>query len=93
MNHGYKKSLLLMIINYFMVSLHCYAIPEHAQSKDFVYLDQIDPTILVSLRYDPDENFVGTAVDGYKKSVVILTKKAAEALKNVQEELVRMATV
>ncbi len=53
----------------------------------FVDLSEVDPTILVSLRYITSENFLGTPVDGYKKSCILLTKEAAEALKAVQEEV------
>lgn len=62
---------------------------EEAKAKGFVYLHEIDPTILVSLRYTTDENFVGKPVDGYKKPVVIMTKQAAQALKKVQEEVAK----
>jgi len=42
---------------------------EHAQvmrklPEPFVYLNDIDPTILVSLRYLGNENFLGTKKDG-----------------------------
>lgn len=65
------------------------ALSEEDRSKGFVYLHEIDPTILVSLRYGSNENFVGKSVDGYKKSVVIMTRSAALALKKVQEEVKR----
>ncbi len=65
---------------------------EHAQvmrkvPEAFVYLNDIDPTILVSLRYLGNENFLGTKVDGYNKPVVLMTRQAAEALKLVQADL------
>jgi D-alanyl-D-alanine dipeptidase len=65
----------------------CHAIPEEFRRKGFVYLHEIDPSILVSLRYCTNENFVGKPVDGYKKSVVIITQQTALALKKVQEDL------
>jgi zinc D-Ala-D-Ala dipeptidase len=65
--------------------LQCYALSEEACSKGFVYLHEIDPTIVVSVRYATQENFVGAPVNGYKKPVVIMTRQAAEALKKVQE--------
>lgn len=64
----------------------CMALSEEARSKGFVYLHEVDPTVLVSLRYYSNENFVGRRVDGYKKPVVILTKQAAEALKKAHHE-------
>lgn len=78
-----KTLLLLLLINVGS----CFALSEYARAKGFVYLHEVDPTILVSLRYNSNENFVGNYVDGYKKSVVIMTQQAAEALKKVQEDV------
>lgn len=65
----------------------CLGISKEAVEKGFVYLHDIDPSIRISLRYITDENFVGACVDGYKKPAVIMTKQAAQALKNVQEDV------
>ncbi|KKQ33024.1 MAG: D-alanyl-D-alanine dipeptidase [candidate division TM6 bacterium GW2011_GWF2_37_49] len=62
---------------------------QEARDKGFVYLSEIDPTIIISPRYSTTENFVGKIVDGYKQPVIILTKQAAEALKQVQQEVVK----
>jgi D-alanyl-D-alanine dipeptidase len=53
----------------------------------FVYLDEIDPSIKVDLKYASSDNFTGKQVIGYHKPVVIITKRAADALKEVQKEL------
>ena len=78
-----KKQLvsLFLVISWFHT---CFPLSEETPSKGFVYLHEIDPTILVSLRYQSNENFVGKPVDGYKKPVVIMTKQAAKALKQAQ---------
>jgi D-alanyl-D-alanine dipeptidase len=55
--------------------------------NDFVYVLEEIPTIQVELRYFSDNNFVGKPVDGYQANVVILSKHATKALKNVQNEL------
>ena len=68
-----------------MIFTSCFSISQQARDKGFVYLSEVDPTILVSLRYFSNENFVGRTVDGYKKPVVILTRQAAQALKKVQK--------
>lgn len=78
---------LLLVVVFFASCGQCYALSEYARSMDFVELSEIDPTILVSLRYITSENFLGTPVDGYRKTCVVLTRAAAEALKAVQEEL------
>ena len=85
--HFFKQKIIVLlgVINCFMNFELCYSIPHYARDKGFIYLSEVDPTILVSLRYCTDENFVGKMVDGYKKPVVILMRQAAEALKKVQE--------
>ncbi len=83
-----QRNLFFLLIISFLTNVgFCCALSDEARAKGFVYLHEIDPTILTSLRYSSDENFVGTPVDGYKEPVVILTKQAAEALRNVQQEI------
>jgi len=82
-----QTMILFCMINCFMSFKVCYPIPQYARDKGFVYLHEVDPTILVSLRYYSNENFVGKTVEGYKNPVVILTRQAAEALKKVQEKI------
>jgi D-alanyl-D-alanine dipeptidase len=59
----------------------------------FTYLDQVDSSIQVSLRYQMSENFMGTPIDGYictqpqGSNRVVLTEQAARALKAVQEDV------
>lgn len=55
--------------------------------EGFVYVEEVVPTVQVDLRYATRNNFVGRPIDGYLKQRCILTHQAAEALKNVQEEL------
>lgn len=55
--------------------------------KEFIYVEDVIPSIKVELRYFSDNNFLGNIVDGYKKDTAILTNQAAMALKNVQNEL------
>ncbi|MDR0296856.1 MAG: M15 family metallopeptidase [Rickettsia sp.] len=55
--------------------------------ENFVYLKDINPTIIENLRYYSSKNFCGKVIDGYKANRVILTKPAAEALSEVQKEL------
>lgn len=55
--------------------------------KDFVYLNDIDSTILQSVRYFSSENFVGKRLIGYNKATIILTKQTADRLKKIQNEV------
>lgn len=51
----------------------------------FVYLSDIDPTIIQSVRYATNENFIGRPIDGYEAPIIILTKEAANRLNEVQQ--------
>jgi D-alanyl-D-alanine dipeptidase len=53
----------------------------------FVYVDTIDKSIQEQLRYNSNENFIGTVIDGYLASRAIMTEKASQALSNVQKEI------
>lgn len=85
--HPINQRFLLLFVWSLIIVGGCFGISQEAREEGFTYLHEIDPTILVSLRYNSDENFVAIPVRGYKKSVLILTKQAALALKKVQEEV------
>ncbi|MGE4497561.1 MAG: M15 family metallopeptidase [Deferribacterales bacterium] len=55
--------------------------------KGFVYLSDINSSIVQEIRYYSSHNFAGTRIDGYKSPVCILTRQAAEALGMVQKDL------
>jgi D-alanyl-D-alanine dipeptidase len=55
--------------------------------KSFVYLRDIDPTILQDMRYAGPDNFVGRKVPGYEAPECVLARQAAQALKAVQADL------
>lgn len=55
--------------------------------EGFIYLKEIDSTILQEVRYALYHNFMGRPVLGYKAPVIIATEPLALALKAVQEEL------
>jgi D-alanyl-D-alanine dipeptidase len=58
----------------------------HAELPEgFVYIQDVIPNIQLDVRYLSNNNFVGKSVDGYKKSVGILSTQATEALKKAQQ--------
>lgn len=77
-----KLSHSILIV--FISSQVAYALP-----SDFVYLKNVDPTILQEMRYAGYHNFVGRPVKGYEASTCILTKQAAQALSLVQQQLLK----
>jgi zinc D-Ala-D-Ala dipeptidase len=72
----------ILIIAFTFFSLKCVALP-----PNFMYLKEVDPSILQEIRYAGAHNFVGRPIKGYEHSTCILTKEAAMALKHAQAEL------
>jgi zinc D-Ala-D-Ala dipeptidase len=71
------------IASVLLCSTSCFALP-----SGFVYLQDMDPTILQDIRYAGDHNFIGRPIKGYLRATCILSKDAAIALTKVQEELI-----
>lgn len=56
----------------------------------FVFLEDVDSTILQEIRYYSTHNFMGRRVEGYNTPSCILTKEAAQALKFVQSNAIEL---
>ena len=76
----------LVVISFFLFTI-THQGQNNIMPKDFVYLDDIDNTIQVELRYFGTNNFIGQKIDGYKNNCLLVTKKTALALKEVQKIL------
>jgi zinc D-Ala-D-Ala dipeptidase len=83
----------IKFISFFLYSLFFYSMNLSAQKSQtslpngFVYMDELDPSIIFEMRYAGDHNFIGKPVNGYLAPKCILSKEAAQALANVQTEL------
>ncbi|MEV4813973.1 M15 family metallopeptidase [Micromonospora avicenniae] len=51
----------------------------------FVVLGDVDPRIRTDIRYATPHNFVGRPIAGYREPLCLLTRRAAEALRRVQD--------
>jgi D-alanyl-D-alanine dipeptidase len=56
-------------------------------ARGFVFLDEVDATIIQDMRYAGKENFVGRPLPGYGSARCVLKSPVADALKQVQAEL------
>ena len=56
-------------------------------SSQFVTLTDAIPDAILEIRYFGTYNFVGSRIDGYEEPTALLTKKAAEALKAVSDDV------
>jgi zinc D-Ala-D-Ala dipeptidase len=52
----------------------------------FVFLTEVDPTIIESVRYAGYQNFLGKPVNGYEVDKIICTEEAAQRLKFAHDE-------
>ncbi len=90
---GIKKKMnrkyLFVFLFIFITLLYSCTPPQQTQSlpTGFVYLDEVIPEIQLDMRYYTVNNFIGTQIDGYDSNKCIISKDAALALKNVQNEL------
>lgn len=55
--------------------------------EGFVYLDQVDPTIVQEVMYYGHQNFVGHQLAGYKAPKVILTEIVSSRSKELQADI------
>ncbi len=74
----FKATLLAFIL----FSFGCAKLPEK-----FVYLNDVDDSIQLELRYFSNNNFIGKPIDGYKRATIIVTEPTAKALAKVQRTL------
>jgi len=51
----------------------------------FVSLADVDPSIVIEMRYLTAHNFIGRRIPGYRENVCLLTRPVAEALARVQQ--------
>jgi len=57
--------------------------------KNFVYLENIAPSITYKLQYLSENNFIGKPIDGYKSNCLIVSLETANVLKKIQQEVLK----
>jgi len=68
-------------------------IPKEARMPDihdfsgFVSISDVIPDALLDVRYYTTYNFVGARVDGYEQPIILMTREAASALKQVSNDM------
>lgn len=81
---------LLLMIAVAWPAIACAQAPKERRSSlpnGFVYLRDIDPTIIQDIRYASANNFTGRALAGYEAGECIVKREVATALGNVQQDL------
>ena len=65
------------------------AVAPEMDSSGFVNLTDVVPDAIIEARYFATYNFVGARVDGYLEPVALYTREAAEALKEVSDDVIK----
>lgn len=63
---------------------------EEFRSKVLVSLEKAVPDAILEIRYFSTYNFVGKRIDGYRAPTAYLTRQAADSLKAVSDDVMRM---
>lgn len=63
------------------------AAPAQAFPGDFVFLRDLDPSIIQDMRYAGSNNFVGRPLRGYAAAECVVKREVGRMLKSVQQEL------
>jgi zinc D-Ala-D-Ala dipeptidase len=85
-----ELTLRILIRTVLFLMLLTFAAPASAGStlpRGFVYLRDIDPSIVQDIRYAGSHNFVGRPIKGYLAAECILSAPAAAALAKIQKTL------
>ena len=64
-------------------------LPPTEDTSQFVNLAEVVPDVILEIRYYSTYNFVGSRVDGYLEPVALLTRRAADSLRAVSDDLLR----
>ena len=64
------------------------SIVKEQDSSDFVAITDVVPDAILEIRYYGTYNFVGTRIDGYLAPTALLTRRAADSLKAVSDDVI-----
>src|ERR1700749_5107703 len=79
-----KNAAVLLVLSGLASAAHAQTLP-----GGFVYLRDVDPTIIQDIRYATSNNFVGRPMAGYRASECAVKREVAFRLKAIQQELAK----
>lgn len=81
------RSLVIILFKVYILTFISNVYAAKMLPEDFVYLNDIAPTIQQDIRYATSNNFIGRPLPGYERQVCILTLPTTKALLEIQKEL------
>ena len=76
-----------MLSKHFYIFLFFFIVCCSKLPSGFVYINDIDESIKIDLRYSTKNNFTGHIIEGYKSNMAIISYDAAKFLVQVQNDL------
>jgi D-alanyl-D-alanine dipeptidase len=83
------KLITMVALTGVVLSAGATAAGAQALPGGFVYLRDIDPTIIQDIRYASSNNFVGRPLSGYEAGECVVKREVGLALKAIQQELAK----
>jgi D-alanyl-D-alanine dipeptidase len=82
-DRGFVKTIVITL------AIIACSVPAHAQTLPggFVFLRDIDPTIIQDIRYAGSNNFIGRPLGGYDAAECVVKRDVGLALKSIQQAL------
>lgn len=91
MKKSFTSLIITLVILLTIQSFTCLWAQESSKlPAGFVYVDKAVPGVILDLRYERNNNFLGRQVKGYQNAHCIISTPAAEALVKVQADLNKM---
>lgn len=82
-----KRHIAVLGLFFAVFGLGAMPVRSASLPSDFVYLRDIDPSIIQDMRYATANNFVGHRLNGYEAGECIVTRSVGNALARVQRDL------
>ena len=90
-----RKLMTVALLGVMILTTACNSrLAGHAQdpaldSSDFVNITDVVPDAILEIRYFCTYNFVGERIDGYLQPTALITRRAADSLKVISDELIK----
>lgn len=84
-----KKICIILAALLLALSCRSQAVQKEYDPTDFVLVSDVIPDVILEIRYHSTFNFIGDRIPGYDEPIAVLTRRAADSLKAVSDELLQ----
>lgn len=84
-----KRICIILAALLLAMSCRSQAVQKEYDPTDFVLVSDVIPDVILEIRYHSTFNFIGDRIPGYDEPIAVLTRRAADSLKAVSDELLQ----